>query len=320
MTSSAEPAIHPVRVVARRTGLTPDLLRAWERRYGAVHPARTPGGQRHYTDSDIERLRLLERATAGGRQIGQVAQLANEELQELVAADSRANRQGDVEDPDGATISVFLTEALAAVEQFDATALERTLRTATLRLSADDVLDRVFGPLLLTIGARWHAGQLAPANEHLATTTIRRVLTWMTESPPVGADAPVVVVGTPAAQMHDLGAMLAATAASGQGWRVVYLGANLPAAEFARAARIADASVVALSIVYPVDDRQLPDELRALRVALPRATKLVVGGAGIASYEGVLDEIGARRVESLAGLRTHLRELDPRLAPGDPTR
>jgi DNA-binding transcriptional MerR regulator/methylmalonyl-CoA mutase cobalamin-binding subunit len=315
MSSSSEAAIHPVRVVAKRTGLTPDLLRAWERRYGAVHPARTPGGQRHYTDADVERLRLLARATAGGRQIGQVAQLSNEELQGLVDADAQANGQGDARDPEGATISVFLTDALAAVEQFDAPSLERTLRTATLRLSADDVLDRVFGPLLLTIGTRWHAGQLSPAHEHLATTTIRRVLTWMTESPPVGVDAPVVVVGTPAAQMHDLGAMLAATAASGQGWRVLYLGANLPAAELSRAARVSDAAVIALSIVFPTDDRQLPDELRALRVGLPRSTKLVVGGAGIEAYAAVLEEVGARRVESLAALRAYLREQDPRLTP-----
>ena len=319
MSLPSDAAIHPVRVVAKRTGLTPDLLRAWERRYGAVRPTRTPGGQRHYTDADVERLRLLAHATAGGRQIGQVAQLSDAELRALVEADAKADGREDSGDPEGPTISAFLTDALAAVEQFDATTLERVLRTATLRLSADQVLDRVFGPLLLTIGTRWHAGQLAPANEHLATTTIRRVLTWMTESPPVGADAPVIVVGTPASQMHDVGAMLAATAASGQGWRVLYLGANLPAAELARAARVADAAVVALSIVHPIDDRQLPDELRALRVGLPRSTKLIIGGSGMPAYASVIDEVGARSGTSLGALRAYLREQDPRTA-APPTR
>ncbi len=302
-----KPMLHPMRVVALRTGLTPDLLRAWEKRYGAVAPLRSAGGQRHYSDADVERLTLLVRATQGGRQIGQVAPLDNDALRKVIEADERAAALNRAPSTDGPAPESFLSRALMAVEAFDGYALEQTLRTAALRLPADDVLDQVIGPLLFTIGSLWHQGQLQPANEHLATTTIRRVLTWMGEvtAPPAGA--PVVIIGTPAGHVHELGAMLAATTAAGNGWRVVYLGASLPAEELARAAKQVKASAVALSIVYPTGDAGVADELRRLRTNLGAGMGLVVGGSGASSYADVLREIGADTLSSLTALRGWLR-------------
>lgn len=299
--------LNPMRVVSQRTGLTPDLLRAWEKRYRAVTPVRSEGGQRHYSDADIERLSLLVRATRGGRQIGQVAGLPNDELKKVIEADERAVALNRAPASDGPAPEAFLSSALIAVEAFDAYALEQTLRAAALRLPADDVLDQVIGPLLFTIGSLWHQGQLQPANEHLATTTIRRVLTWMSEvtAPPTGA--PVVLVGTPAHHVHELGAMLAATTASGNGWRVVYLGASLPAEELARAAKQVKADAVALSIVYPMGDPLVADELRRLRQHLGPNIGLVIGGSGASSYDVVLKEIGADTLSSLTALRGWLR-------------
>jgi MerR family transcriptional regulator, light-induced transcriptional regulator len=301
------PPLHSVRVVARRTGLTPDLLRAWEKRYGAVQPSRSEGGQRNYSDADIERLRLLVSATEAGRQIGQVARLDNDALREMVAADARLAPPAAVEARDELAVNEYLAGALAAAERFDSATLEATLRTAALRLPSEQMLDRVIGPLLVTIGSGWHDGRFPPANGHLATTIIRRVLTWMTDYPAARDDAPAIIVGTPAFQMHDLGAMLAATAAAGNGWRVTYLGASLPAAELVRAARLADADAVALSIVHPLDDPRVALELRELRATLPTRTALVVGGAGATAYADVLTEIGAERMGSIAALRAWLR-------------
>ena len=299
--------LSPMRVVAQRTGLSPDLLRAWEKRYGAVNPVRSTGGQRHYTDHDVQRLQLLRRATEGGRQISQVAQLSDSEIATLIESDERAASVRQMPTTDEPAVEGFLSAALLAVHRFDAYALEQTLRTAALRLSSDGVLDQVIGPLLFTIGSLWHQGQLPPANEHLATTTIRRVLTWMSDfgSPP--SDAPVLVVGTPANQMHELGAMLVATSAGGNGWRVVYLGANLPAEEFARAALHAKADAVALSLVFPTDDPRVRDDLRQLRLLLAPHVGIVVGGSGAGSYADVLKEIGVEPVTSISSLREWLR-------------
>lgn len=300
--------LHPVRIVSQRTGLTPDVLRAWERRYRAIQPVRSPGGQRHYSDADIERLTLLSRASRAGRQIGQLVPLANDELQKLIEGDERQSRERVGLGPDQPAIESYLSSALIAVEEFDGHRLEQTLRSAVLRMPSDEVLDQVIGPLLFTIGSLWHQGLLRPANEHLATTTIRRVLVWMSDLAVPDASAPIVVVGTPAQQLHELGAMLAATTAASSGWRVAYLGPNLAAGELARAVRHARASAIALSIVYPADDPALHGELRELKAALPSEIGIIVGGSGASGYAETIREIGAQPATSLAGMRQWLRQ------------
>ncbi|MBL0163476.1 MAG: cobalamin B12-binding domain-containing protein [Xanthomonadales bacterium] len=301
--------------MAKRTGLKPDLLRAWEKRYHVVEPTRSAGGQRHYSDADIEHLRLLVKVTAAGRQIGQVAGLSDSELRAMVAADTEQAQASMAAGTTDAAAAHYIKAALAAAENFDASAFESTLRTATLMLPSDQVLDEVFGPLLMAIGTRWSEGRFPPANGHLATAVIRRVLGWMTDSMPVRDDAPTIVIATPAFQMHDLGAMLAATAAAGSGWRVTFLGASLPAGEISRAARLADADTVALSIVSPTDDLRVTKELRQLRAELPESVALIIGGAGASAYSDLLNEIGAHQLKSISALREWLRNRDPR-SPG----
>src|SRR5512142_1872247 len=75
---------HPMAVVARRTGRSPDVIRAWERRHRAVEPARTQGNQRLYSDRDVERLMVIRQALEAGWQIGHVASLRDEKIRALL--------------------------------------------------------------------------------------------------------------------------------------------------------------------------------------------------------------------------------------------
>jgi MerR family transcriptional regulator, light-induced transcriptional regulator len=311
MTTKAEPKEqrHPMRMVVLRTGLTPDVLRAWEKRYGVVTPIRSDGGQRLYSDEDVERLSLLTRAVSGGRAISQVAKLPLRTLKGLVEKDAHAVRVTPASAPalsSEARESVHAA-ALAAVERFDAAKLESLLRGAALRLGIDAMLDGVLGPLLLTVGSRWHAGLLRPAQEHLATAVVRRTLIWMMENGAPAAGAQALVVATLTGQTHELGAMLVAVAASSHGWRVVYLGANLPPAEIAAAAEHTHASAIALSFVYPADDPAIAGALRELHAALPARTAILAGGSAAANYASALSAVGASRLGSIGELRSWLR-------------
>ena len=120
------------------------------------------------------------------------------------------------------------------------------------------------------------------------------------------------MVATPTGQLHELGAVLVSSTARCLGWDVTYLGASLPAAEIARAAVRSGSLVVGLSIVYPGDDPQLPDELRRLRGLLPPETSLLIGGRAACSYEAVIGEIGATNVTDLGGVKTELEKLRAR--------
>ena len=301
---------HPMRIVVLRTGLTPDLLRAWEKRYAVVTPTRSDGGQRMYSDADVERLTLLMRAVSGGRAISQVAKLPMRELCAIVEQDEDSVRATPA--PAAALSSdareSMLAAMLLAVERLDAEKLESTLRGAALQLGMDDMLDGVIAPLLLTIGSRWHEGLLRPAHEHLASAVVRRTLAWMMENGAPAATAPSLVVATLAGQTHELGAMLAAAAASSHGWRVMYLGVNLPTDDIALAANHTRASAVALSFVYPTDDPAIAGALRGLRSALPASTTIIAGGSAAPSYAAALAAVGASRFESIGELRSWLRQ------------
>jgi methylmalonyl-CoA mutase cobalamin-binding subunit len=158
-------------------------------------------------------------------------------------------------------------------------------------------------------GDRWHDGTLSPAHEHLATAAVRRLLGWLTDQYAPAADAPALLVTTPAGQWHELGAALVAATAAATGWQVVYLGPNLPAAVIADAAAVRHVRAVALSVVFPENDPTIDGELKALRAALPAHVRVVVGGRAVPAYQPSLDAIGATAVRDLPSLRTWLVEL-----------
>jgi DNA-binding transcriptional MerR regulator/methylmalonyl-CoA mutase cobalamin-binding subunit len=296
--ANSRDARYPLRAVIRRTGLTADVIRAWERRYGAVSPGRSDGGQRLYSESDVMRLALLKKATSDGHSIGEIARLDASSLEALAAR----GRADSVRPDAGAASRVVIAEAIAAIESMDQNSLEGVLKRAVLSLGATRFIDSVAAELLTQVGNRWHAGTLAPFHEHLASDTVRRTLAWVSDAYEPERRAPCVVVATPAGELHELGAMIVAAAASEESWRVVYLGANLPAADIAAAARAVGANVVALSLVYSNGEGPTL-EIRETARALPDGVALVVGGAAatllgadrLGREVHVLDDIGSLR-------------------------
>jgi methanogenic corrinoid protein MtbC1 len=274
-----------------------------------VAPHRSPGGHRLYSDRQVERLRLLHRLTLGGRQIGQLVTLSDEQLVEQVLEDETAGArapgaESDRDADDGLTSTV--EKALAAVRDLDADTLERLLRHAVINLEAPVYLDRLMVPLLQRIGQAWADQEVTPAHEHLASAVVRGVGSWLLDNLEVPTSAPILVVTTPSGQRHELGAMAAAIAAASAGWRVRYLGPDLPAVEMARAVTESGANALALSLVYPSGEPLVNAELRALRPSVPAEVRILVGGAAADSYSSALDEIGAIRIGSFDELRRQL--------------
>lgn len=325
MKNPAKPLlIHPIQVVSRRTGLNVHLLRAWEKRYGAVAPLRTPARRRLYSEGDIERLLLLRRVTRGGHSIGQVARLPLRDLRSLLESDagaarrlrvSSANehpaaRQGAPESPvprDGT--EDCLGDCLESVRKLDIAGLEGDLGRASLAFGNHAILENLLAPLLRRVGDEWHQGSMRIAHEHLLSGAVRSFVGQIAGQTRVASAAPRLLAGTPAGQNHELGALFASATASSEGWRAIYLGPNLPAEEIAAVAARCGARAVALSLSYPSDDPRLGGELLRLRRLLPRRTAIVVGGSAAGAYSRPLKSIGVRPLPDMRALRTALREL-----------
>jgi DNA-binding transcriptional MerR regulator/methylmalonyl-CoA mutase cobalamin-binding subunit len=314
--STADPG-HPIEVAARRTGLSKDVLRAWERRYGVVNPARTESGRRLYSDHDILKLRLLRQATGSGRTIGSLVSHSTGELEVLVEEDQleSVERPGASEDASDSARQDLLRahreECLAAIRVFDDERLKAALSRAMISLRPVDLIDYMISPLMRDIGEMWSRDRLDSGHERLATNAVRATLRdviGMLHNPDPAA--PELIVATPSGQYHEIGAMLAAATASTANWHVTHLGSHIPAEDIAQAAMRRSARAVALSIVYPEDDEQLPAGLVKLWNLLPADVPIIVGGAAADGYGQTLRAIGAKRVADLASLREILTSLE----------
>ena len=298
-----------IKIVAQRTGLSAHVIRIWEKRYGAVEPERTGTNRRLYSDEQIERLSLLREITQHGHSIGHVAKLSTEKLRELASQSSVADGRSIKLGVSSGDTPTFLEGCLAAVMTLDSPALEHELKRAATKLGAQGLLQRVVAPLAQRLGELWRDGTITAAHEHFATAAIRTFLGHAAKPYPGAANSPVLIVATPAGQIHELGALLVVAAAANLGWHVTYLGTSLPAAEIAGAARQNQARAVALSVVYPEDDPLLEGELTQLRESLPAEVTLLVGGRAMPAYRDVLETIGALQVNDLDHLFSTLETL-----------
>jgi len=294
--SAAEPT-YSLGAVARMTGLSQHVLRAWERRYGAVQPIRSPGGTRRYCEADVRRLRLLRSAVLAGHAISEVAGETEEALARRL--ELRA-----------APPPPALAPVLGALEHLDGPEASRLLGHQLSALGANEFVRRVATPLLAEIGVRWSAGSLCVAAEHLASATLRNLLGAALQPRSEALRTAPILFTTLPGDHHDLGVFLAAVATVEAGGYALFAGGNLPVAEIVDAVDTTGAAAVAVGLAF--DDGSAADSLQALRQQLPRHTELWIGGRGA---NGAKLPSNVCRVPDFDDLERKVRLLLERRAP-----
>ena len=301
---------YPIKVVSQMTGLSAFVIRAWEKRYSVVSPSRTETNRRLYSESDIEKLRLLNEAVHGGHNIGGVANLSVDELHNLLShKDVSAARVDQSLDDISADTSSVINSCIEVIKAYDGKALETLLLKASSKMSQPQLIENLIIPLVYKVGDMWHDGTIRVANEHLASAVIRSFLTNLIDQHIPAENAPIIISATPRGQDHELGALIVAVVAAAVGWKVIYLGPNLPVEEIAAVSENLEAKVIGLSIVYPNDDPQLKKDLINLNKMLPSNVSLIVGGRAAKGYLDVLDEIEAVVVKNTKQLRIELESI-----------
>lgn len=292
-------ALFPMRIVSERTGLSPHVIRVWERRYQAVVPHRSETNRRLYTQADVDRLLLLRRAVDLGHAIGQIAGISNEELRGIL-------NESSVVIGGAPSAEEYLELALEASRAMDARRLGEVLGGAEVELGRFVLINTVLTGLLHAVGELWQKGQMRPHQEHLTSAVVRKLLDNAASGAFVPETAPAIVLATPSGHSHELGCLMAAAVAPMQGWKVIYLGPSLPAEEILGATARTRPRAVGLSLVYPAADRQTLSELRKLRKGLPSEITLLLGGRAATSYS----EIAADNVRFIGSIEELRHELD----------
>lgn len=286
-----------VGMVAKLTGLSTHVLRVWERRYEAVRPQRTPKGGRLYSDADVRRLNRLSRLVRAGHSISAVAGLSDEALSGMEAAPAPTA----VTAPTEATSSLR-EQFLSAIEALDAERARRLVAGAALLLDKQELLTQVIAPILRAVGERWATGRFDVAQEHAATATLRGILESLI-TPLTSPGKGSAVASTPSGERHELGAMMAGILVGLAGYRVTYLGPDLPSADLLAAAKRLNASLILLSVVCmaPEEARERIEEIA--EGALELDVQILVGGAAAPE----LDHPLVQRLTSLDSLIAYLQ-------------
>jgi MerR family transcriptional regulator, light-induced transcriptional regulator len=216
-TRDAGPGYLRIGQLAKRTGVSPELLRAWEQRYGLLQPTRTAGGFRLYSAADEARVQRMQRLVSGGLAAAQAARLV---LSDGEPAPPTAS-------PPATTLESAADDLTASLDRLDEqaanTALDRLFSTYTV----ETVLRDVILPYLHRLGDRWATGEVSVAHEHFASNLLRGRLLGLAQGWGQGRGPAAILACVPGEQ-HELGLLAFGVVLRRRGWRIAYLGTDSP--------------------------------------------------------------------------------------------
>lgn len=271
---STDPGALRIGEFARRTGVSPELLRAWERRYRLLQPIRSEGGFRLYTAEDAERVAGMRRGLDDGLSAAEAARRA--------LAQTR---------PTEGLLEESRRRLLSAVRAYDETALHAALDEALSGFALETVLRELILPALRDVGEEWERGDLEIGQEHFASNLIRERLLGLGRLWGRGG-GPLAILACASGERHDIGLIAFGLVLRSRGWRILFLGADTPLETLERTVAANPARLV---VVASIDAARLEAEEKGLR-RLARSAPLVLSGAGAS------EELCARlKIEQLDG-------------------
>jgi methanogenic corrinoid protein MtbC1 len=256
--------------ICSETGLSPDVVRVWERRYGFPAPVRLPSGHRRYRKEDLNRLRLLTECVASGHRPSKLAGLGEADLKRLLMASGPGFASGP------------LQPLFKAVSEMDSSRIRQLIQDAHREYGLKRFLSEAVAPLLDRVGMAWAEGSIGIQEEHLLTEILEDVLRPLRHSYPPNPALGTVLLATLPGERHRLGLLMVALLYASRGFRVELLGVDTPVASIAGAARTLRAAKVAVSLSIQSSGEPTRRLLMDLQERLPQGCALVIGGQGAA--------------------------------------
>jgi MerR family transcriptional regulator, light-induced transcriptional regulator len=247
--------------LSKRSGVSPGLLRAWERRYGLLRPTRSAGGLRLYSAADVERVRRMNQHLADGLAAAEAAALAQSADHEHGA-------------PAALSPAAIRDDVAAALDRFDEPAAQAIFDRLLAAATVDTLLSDVVLPYLRELGERWARGEASIAQEHFASAVLRGRLLGLARGWGLGV-GPLAVLACLPGEQHDLGLIAFGLVLRARGWRIVYLGPDTPIDTIEDTCHQLQPSIV---VLHAITDHHLQHAAESLR-ALARHHRVALGGA-----------------------------------------
>lgn len=275
--------------LSRRTGVAPELLRAWERRYGLLRPARSGGGFRLYSDADEQRVTFMREQLKSGLAAAEAARRAIESSEESPPEAAREHARPE--------LYAGAAQLRVSLDSFDETGAQVALDDLFGAFTVETVLGSVILPYLVDLGERWSRGEATVAQEHFASHLIRGRLLGIGRGWD-GGNGPRAVLACAPGELHDLGLIAFGLALNRRGWRITYLGPDTPVDSLTETVnRLAPDLVVVCATT-----RKRLTPLVTFLNELSQRTKVAVAGAGAATELDGIERLEADPVTAAAAV------------------
>ena len=290
---------HRIHRVAKLTGLSKDVIRVWERRYGLVRPSRSSNRYREYSDEEVALLRFVKAQMEQGATIGS---LAAEGHDSLVA---RMRVATPVSAEDQKPHEHLLDDLMGSLDPLDKAGFERRLNGAVAVIPFEEAVQRILLPLQRRIGELWHQGLLHIAVEHYVTKIVQQKLFSVMNQLPVNEFGPRVLIACPEGETHEIGAQAVAYIAATKGCHVYYLGPNLPSSDLVTFCEKIKPDLVLLSLTEIKPEDTALQQLKELEQLATRWS-VAVGGQGARAIGDRLRDTKIELLDDLTALHSRL--------------
>lgn len=259
--------IYNTKAVVQRTGISADTLRAWERRYGVPQPRRTSGRHRAYSERDLALITWLHAQVEQGVTISQAVAMLDKHHSSVLAPDINQQK----------TLTQLQSECLSALLSYDTVYADHALSQAFSMYPVETVCLELIQPMLVQIGNGWHSGTVSIAQEHAATAFIRTKLAALITQAHTNSQRGFILLAAAPHEHHDLGLMMVGLFLLRRGWKIVYLGSDLPGDELITTVQHLQPDLVAIGATT-YESRALAAVLLDAIAHLPNPPILGYGG------------------------------------------
>jgi methanogenic corrinoid protein MtbC1 len=294
--------IHRIHRVAKLTGLSKDVIRVWERRYGLVKPSRSSNRYREYSDEEVALLRFVKAQMAQGATIGALAEEGRDSLIARMRVETAVS--ADEQHPHDR----LLDELTGSLTPLDKVGFERRLNGAVAVIPFEEAVQRILLPLQRRVGELWHQGQLSIAVEHYVTKLIQQKLFSVMNQLSVNELGPRVLIGCPEGESHEIGAQAVAYIAASRGCQVYYLGPDLPSSDLLAFCDRIQPDLVLLSLTETRSDAEARHQLKELEIVSTH-WPVAVGGEGARAMGELLRGTKIDLLDDLRALQDRLMTL-----------
>ena len=291
--------IHRIHRVAKLTGLSKDVIRVWERRYGLVKPSRSSNRYREYSDEEVALLRFVKAQMEQGATIGS---LAVEGHDPLVA---RMRIATPVSAEDQKPHERLLDDLVGSLDPLDKAGFERRLNGSVAVIPFEEAVQRILLPLQRRVGELWHQGRLNIAVEHYVTKIIQQKLFSVMNQLSVNEFGPRILIACPEGETHEIGAQAVAYIAATRGCHVYYLGPNLPSSDLVIFGETITPDLILLSLTEVKSEASALQQLKELELLATR-WPVAVGGQGARAIGDRLRDTKIELLDDLTALHSRL--------------